>query len=113
MLRRLSTLTSAASLLLCAATVLHGGAGTTLAFAAGKNWTRVDRKLGLSLLAIAATVFVPVVLLVSLLVWLDARKRQREGAREASLCPACGYDLRATPGRCPECGTVPQARLGP
>jgi hypothetical protein len=63
------------------------------------TWVEVRIGLGLTLLLLLAA--------LALFLWLLAKERRRWLARSAHLCANCGYDLRATPDRCPECGMEP------
>jgi hypothetical protein len=77
-------------------------AETVASFATPLPRTLVTRWVSLPLWALALlTGILPLGRLRSML----RQRRRVDGVR----CLACGYDLRATPERCPECGTVPAA----
>ena len=74
--------------------------GGTMPGRARQEWSRLH--LAVPLWAVA----LPLAALPAVWGWRWHRRRRRRASAAARLCPRCGYDVRATPGRCPECGTV-------
>jgi hypothetical protein len=77
----------------------HGFAATSRTSTAGGGRTSIVRALHAPYWGIVLVSGVVPAL------WLhDTRRRARR--RRTCHCPRCGYDLRATPERCPECGAA-------
>jgi hypothetical protein len=58
----------------------------------------------LSLRGVVLPCAAPALVLATPAIMLFAHSVRRARRQERGACLACGYDLRATPGRCPECG---------
>jgi hypothetical protein len=58
-----------------------------------------DRWCAMPLAAVPALAMAPL--------WVRRLRHDRRGHRiRRGLCPACGYDVRATPAQCPGCGAA-------
>lgn len=52
--------------------------------------------------------FVSSLVIASAILLILIARRRWSRTPLAGHCRKCGYDIRATPGRCPECGAVPK-----
>jgi hypothetical protein len=47
------------------------------------------------------------------MIWILFRNIRRRRKPPSGICQKCGYDLRANPNLCPECGSIPEKPLIP
>jgi hypothetical protein len=80
------------------------------------DWSRQTPRMRRDLLLIVPFYLIAIVTLIgSTPTLVSIRRWRRERRRRAvGRCRGCGYDLRASPERCPECGRLNDAaRLTP
>lgn len=80
----------------------HGGLGLQRIDPPGRDGRRVGYP---SILSVPYPVVV-LLLLVVPAIRISARHLVASNRRRAGKCEDCGYDLQATPERCPECGCI-------
>jgi hypothetical protein len=73
----------------------------------GIGWCEAGRAWDLRTIVFVHLAYPTALFAVAPLAWSAAFVGRRRRKRRGRLCAKCGYDLRASPDRCPECGTVP------
>ena len=89
--------------------VYGSGGGTHVSYLGGVQFARAHLpKGGGSVNASYAIIPLWMLIVPAAVAWAPAAWRAVRGRtrRRAGHCRACGYDVRATPERCPECGTA-------
>jgi hypothetical protein len=74
-----------------------------------RSWIRLETSESSFMLWIPDRVLISMLGALSVAGLRRRRRRHLIAASGTHTCPTCGYDLRATPQRCPECGAVPEA----
>jgi len=82
----------------------------------GFSYRRSSQPAGAGTMTSSWTITVPhwfgIATSCGLMIWPIMRSRRMRKAVLAGCCVKCGYDLRASPDRCPECGEVRPSQLG-